>query len=355
MKSLLRVNIIVACLSGLILAACSGDSGFSLNGESSSFRQSVTQTQVKVDILWVVDNSGSMETSQAEVANNFQSFIDNFQQSNFDFQMAVTTTDAWTGDFINQPELARFRDGTEATSYTGVTVINPSTANLGQTFVTNIIQGTEGSGDERGWQSMKAALEYQPNRDEPFPRQDALLAVIFLTDEDDFSNDTIDNISQGYDAYNDPLLHDTQMYYDYLYNLTKSTDEKLNFTVHTIGIFDEECLNTLNTVWTGRKIARRYAEITDLTNGYKGSLCEPFSDVMSGIADSIVEKSTGFVLSRQPVLSSLVVTIDGVVVPMDPVNGWTYDEATLVLSFHGSYVPNQDSIVEVAFDPAGLK
>ena len=58
-----------------------------------------TQNEVsgKVDILWVVDNSGSMEDSQENLARNFNSFINRFVDENtdqlVDFQMAIITTD----------------------------------------------------------------------------------------------------------------------------------------------------------------------------------------------------------------------------------------------------------------------
>ena len=357
MERLTKISKIVFGLFAALSIGCSPGSDFSLNSEQNSFQQSVTKTQVKVDILWVVDNSGSMATSQDNVAANFQSFIDKFQQTNFDFQMAVTATDAWRApaNIANDPSLARFRDGTAATSFTGITVIKPDTPDIANVFQTNIKQGTNGSGDERGWQSLREALSMQENLDEPFPRQDALLAVIILTDEDDFSHDGTNNVQGIPDPYNNPDLHDPMMYYDFLYNLTGSSEGNLNFMVNTIGIFDQACLDSLNTTWTGRKIALRYEGVTDLTGGYKGSLCDDFSDVMAGITDTIIEKSTAFKLSREPSIETIQVTIDGQVIPEDPVNGWTYDPANLLIKLHGSAIPGAESVVSITYDPAGLK
>lgn len=354
METLTKLNTLL--LTGLALAimACSSGTDFNLNGEENVFQQSVTQTQVKVDILWVVDNSGSMATSQSNVSSNFQSFIQKFQQKNFDFQIAVTTTSAWRAPVDNDPSLARFKDGTAATSYTGVTVIKPDTPNLEQTFITNIEQGLNGSGDERGWQSLSETLSLQANLDEPFPRQGALLAVIFLTDEDDFSHDGTNNLQPG-GNYNDPALHDPMIYHDFLANLTNSTPEKRNFIVNTIGIFDQACLDTLNTTWTGRKIAQRYMGVTDLTGGYRGSLCDDFSDIMEGISDTIIENTASYVLNREPVIDSIEVKVDGVVIPKDPVNGWSYDPATLTVSLHGDSIPGSGQEVNITFDPIGLQ
>ena len=73
------------------------------------------------------------------------------------------------------------------------------------------------------------------------------------------------------------------------------------------------------------------------------------------ISDTIIEKSTAFKLDREPALDTMVVKIDGVEIPMDPVNGWTYDSSTMLVSFHGSAIPGSESVVEISFSPAGLK
>lgn len=328
---------------------------FNLMSDEAVFTQSVSQTNVKVDILWVVDNSGSMATSQQNVADNFQSFIHKFQQTNFDYQIAVTTTEAWLAPVYNEPELSRFRDGTDATGHSGVTVIRPDTPDIENVFIKNIIQGTSGSGDERAWQSMREALRMQANLDEPFPRPDALLAVIILGDEDDFSHDGTNNVSNIVDPYNNPEVHDPMIYYDFLHELTNSTATKKNFMVNAIGIWDETCLNQLNTTFTGRRILRRVEPIVDLTGGKKGSLCDDFSDVMSGIADTILERSTAFQLNREPYVPSIVVKVNDEVIPMDPVHGWTYEPDGMLIIFHGNSVPGSSDLVNVKFDPAGLK
>lgn len=355
METLMRLKwILVLGFAGL-LTACGADTGFTLDSDQNVFRQSVTRTQVKVDILWVIDNSGSMENSQNNAAANFQSFIDKFQQTNFDYQMAVTTSDAYRADLVTDPQeiydYARFKDGTDATSHTGVTVIQPDTPNLEDTFITNILQGINGSGDERSLQSIQTALSYQDNLNEPFPRQDALLAVIVLTDEADGS-------ALQADPGNDPSWFQDKDYFDFLFNLTGSQEGNLNFMFNTIAILDQACLDYLNnteTQFAGRAIAERNIAMSDLTGGYKGSLCDDFSDVMSGISDLIIEKSTGFKLDREPIVSSIVVKVDGVSIPNDSENGWTYNPDEMLISFHGSAVPNADAVVAINFDPAGLK
>jgi hypothetical protein len=341
----------IGVLSALsLVTACSSGTDFNLDGDSANFQQSVTIIQTKVDILWVVDNSGSMETSQQNVADNFESFIQKFQDTQFDYQMAVTTTDAWLANQVSDPDdiytYSRFRDGVDG-NFSGVTVIKPDTPDLVQTFVTNISQGINGSGSERGFESLQVALSFADNLNEPFPRQDALLAIIHLTDEEDSS-------AQAPDPGNDPDWFADKEYYDFLYNLSGSTPDKLNFTYNTIGILDDDCLTQLATDFPGRAIAQRSVDMSEKTGGYVGSLCDDFDNVMAGIRDAIIDQSTAFQLGRQPILESMVVKVDGVEIPMDPENGWTYNPETMLVSFHGSAIPGPDAQVSIVYDPVGL-
>jgi len=50
-----------------------------------------------VDILWVVDNSGSMSNEQASLASNFNVFIDRFLDQDINFKMGIITTDGRAG------------------------------------------------------------------------------------------------------------------------------------------------------------------------------------------------------------------------------------------------------------------
>src|SRR5690242_20617262 len=60
-----------------------------------------------IDVLWVVDNSGSMAPRQENVAKNFQAFMEVFQKSGIDYRLAVTTTDIFKekGNFVGSPKI----------------------------------------------------------------------------------------------------------------------------------------------------------------------------------------------------------------------------------------------------------
>ena len=56
----------------------------------------------KIDIMWVIDNSGSMCQEQEILAKNFELFVDELQKTNLDFHIGVTTTHM-NEDYAQEP------------------------------------------------------------------------------------------------------------------------------------------------------------------------------------------------------------------------------------------------------------
>jgi len=198
-------NTLIKSISALslVLSACTGSSpSFSILAQNQSFQQaSNTFAQNQIDILWVVDNSGSMQTSQANLASNFSAFISKFQTLGLDYHMAVTTTDAYlAGSYFNNqysnysPTAAQFKDGFVGTYGQGVSGVKVMTsANTTSTiFQQNLSTGTTGSGDERAFSSFVQALSDPTNVASGFRRPGAFLSIIILSDEDDFSGNASD-------------------------------------------------------------------------------------------------------------------------------------------------------------------
>lgn len=343
----------------LLATGCGQEpSSFSLLADEANFKQNAAVSNGKIDILWVIDNSGSMASSQQNVADNFQSFIELFNEKGYDYRIAVATSDAYLDLFGSPATQSQFRDGTDATGHTGVFVIDPNTPNLEQTFLTNIKQGTNGDGDERAFQSFRQTLNNPLNAG--FPRPDAFLAVIIVSDEDDFSHDGPENRENQYSYAG---LHTVQSYIDYLDQLTGATPENRSskYNVNSIAILDQQCRDLLNQSSSGRKIGTRYMELTEATDGTLGDLCADFGPIMAKISNKIIELTTQFYLDREPVPATLVVSVNGQVVPRiyddtpEPLHGYRYHEETNSLTFHGSYVPAAGASISVKFDPVSLK
>src|SRR5258706_8323439 len=65
------------------------------------------QAASRIDVLWVIDNSGSMAPRQENLAKNAQSFMDVFAKSGVDYRIAITTTDIFKerGQFVGTPKI----------------------------------------------------------------------------------------------------------------------------------------------------------------------------------------------------------------------------------------------------------
>tara|TARA_B100001248_G_C27399748_1_gene469156 strand:- start:1578 stop:2606 length:1029 start_codon:yes stop_codon:yes gene_type:complete len=329
----------------VLLTACGADDpSFSLLPTSNEF-QSTSSFNNKIDILWVVDNSGSMNPYQVNVANNFTSFIQDFQTKGYDFRIAVTTTDAWRANFYGiEANKAAFQDAS------GSAILDPSTPNLEDAFIDNIMVGASGFGDERAFQSFKTALESSLNSSYDFPRSDAFFAVIIVSDEDDFSHNTADYAFRNYNYG----LHTISEYTEFLDNLTNSTDIVKNYNVSAIAALNQACVDDPDA-HPDTIIGQRYMELVEATDGIQGSICDNnFSDNLNQIQTKISELSTRFYLNRTPVDGTIQVFINGGAVPEDPVNGWQYDEVSNSVTFFGSYIPAEGDSITVNYDPTDL-
>ena len=129
----------------------------------------------KVDVLLVVDDSGSMGDDQEVLASNFSSFIAAFQGSYVDYHLGAITTDM----------VASNRSGRLVGPF-----LTQDTPNIAQAFRSMVVQGSNGSSDERGLQASRLALSdpLASNENKGFLRPEADLALIILTDETDHSN-----------------------------------------------------------------------------------------------------------------------------------------------------------------------
>jgi len=123
-----------------------------------------------VDVLFIVDNSGSMLDDQALLASNFSSFFAlALTDRSIDFRLGVTTTD------VLSPGAAGGR-------LVG-SVLDRFTPELESAFAAQVQVGADGSGLELGLEALRLALE--DPADQRLIRPEAALSVVFVTDEED--------------------------------------------------------------------------------------------------------------------------------------------------------------------------
>lgn len=178
----------------------------------------------KLDVLFVVDNSGSMFEEQAALATAFDSnFIANLRHDGNlpSLHIGVVSTDLGAGPFGIQgctgsgdngvlqnaprgdctPPADRYiidlddGDGTRTTNYTGT---------LAKTFSCIAKLGTNGCGFEQPLESMRRALDDNPSN-AGFLRDDAALLVIIVSDEDDCSTEHTEMFDTSQTSPKSPL------------------------------------------------------------------------------------------------------------------------------------------------------
>jgi hypothetical protein len=153
----------------------------------------------KVDLLFVIDGSGSMADEQINLVDAFPGFIDTMR-SELDetqgYNVGVVRTDANDiscvanryGVLVTRNFVAGSSNAT-CTPYASGGRYMTEADDLYAKFGCAALVGTGGDGDERPAQALVAALS-SPNTDagecnEGFLREDALLVIVIISDEED--------------------------------------------------------------------------------------------------------------------------------------------------------------------------
>ena len=286
-----------------------------VGSSGTMFEESFTQDyNSAVDVLWVFDNSCSMQDQIEGVSNKFSSFLSSFLSLGLDYQMAIVTTDSAT--FLQDSN--------------GQSIMNTSQQSQQQveTIFTDIVStlavevgNSPGSADEKGLEFSKAALSANPN----FIRNpDNGLSVIVVTDEDDFSSISGANYISWFQGL-------------------KPND----FTLSRFHGF----LDNSGGIFGG---ASKYEEVIQNTQGYQADVTSTdYGSALESIALASAGLTTRFPLQQVPEnLTSISVVINGNNVPQDIFEGWSYDSRTNSISFNGSSIPDVGETVYITYSVA---
>ena len=97
MNILKKMNLrLMWLLVALSFQACTGQllDSFRYQQAEETF-QTKTEINTKIDLLWVVDNSASMDIVQKNLREKLEGFADTYMSPNWDIQIGVITTDAY--------------------------------------------------------------------------------------------------------------------------------------------------------------------------------------------------------------------------------------------------------------------
>lgn len=357
----------------LVLAAACGEEKLVDRPPDPPIAEFLPQDRAsQIDILFVVDNSDSMNEERASLAQNFDRFLEYLdpaplrsgEPGEVDYRIAVTTTDASrsSGRLIrakNAPDRAVLRPGAG---------YNPLTS------MQRIIEAIPvGGALEQGFEAALLALARAADERDPvsgeamFLRPNAWLYVIVVTDEDDFSFGEV-------------------RYYHRRFETLKGVGNENAVAFSAIaGPLPDGC-------GSEAQAGERYAELAELTGGVLGSICtEDWGATLEELAITGIGLRKRFQLERipndltplgygpedfvtlqvhypcdydenDPHLSSEVCAEvtntcgqpDGALTCLPfyaEEDGWTFDERENAIVFHGAAIPGPGSTVEVRYHP----
>ena len=265
---------------------------------------------VDVDILFVIDNSGSMGSNQTNIKNNFDTFMNAFTAAGVSYQVALITTDSadFVGDII-----------TNAT-------VDPVTEFNNQ--VDSI--GTRGSAHEKGlWYAYESTTtgDASPGSATGFQRSDARLVVVYVSDEPDFSH-------YAYGSGGSTTMVPAD-YSGSLLSLKSSSDLVVAHAIS--GDYPSGC-----TANGGAQFGDGYYDVvTDLGGTFMSICASDWSTTMDTLArESLAQMA--FALSGTPIEDTIQVTVNGVVS-----SDWSYEASSNTVIFTVS--PLDGSAIDVSY------
>lgn len=151
-----------------------------------SVTETFSQTPVEArDILWLIDNTKSMQPEGEALSPLFNDFIGAIEQYNISYQVGIITTDAQ-------------KDGGELQGT--ITIITEDTPDADEVFkenVESVVSGQFSLSPEEGFLAITMALDPEATgrggMNEGFLREKAGLSIIAVSDDDDVSEGPVED------------------------------------------------------------------------------------------------------------------------------------------------------------------
>lgn len=261
----------------------------------------------KLDILFVIDDSGSMQTHQSNLSQNIGKFADAIVRTKFlDYQVGVITSSATSATWSSKPCCG---------ALVGVPrFVTRATPNGIQALASNLIVGTSGDATEKFFEPVYLAFT-EPNlsgHNAGFYRQSASLALIFITDTEDQSK-----------------LFSAQTIHSFLTNLKGSSEKLFVAAAHIPDNQVTTCSGESSDI-LGKSGLTDFFQLTQATTF---SLCDNFGEKLADIGAKIANQAQTMYLSQVPVQGTIKITMDGVELPSDAKFGWTYNASNNSIEF----------------------
>lgn len=269
-----------------------------------------------LDILFVIDNSGSMKEEQANLALSFDAFIRDIQNADIDFQIGVISTDAsrpegstvptaWTNPSYmgSDRNITNLGTGSLLARGTNEKVLTKDTPNLVDQFKENVNLGITTydapTGYEMGIQaltnSFAPTLSAPGGWNAPLFRDNALLSLIIVSDEDESRavRSDLKNFSEYLHRY--PSEKNQRFAaFDEAAMALKSNRKGLLRVDSIISDPENPCGNSQGT-------GKAYSELTRDYGGKVFSICNEFSGILEEIGGALSSQALStFALKNKP-------------------------------------------------------
>jgi hypothetical protein len=256
---------------------------------------------VMLDVLWVIDNSGSMNPHQTSLATNISYFMNDFILSGADYHMSIITTDR----------------------YNFSQIITAADTNAVSLIAQSVVAGTYGSGNEKGIQMAYQSLT-STNNAAPgglFFRPGAKLILIFLSDEPDHSVPSWSSYITFFDQLKPPG-------YFIPYGI--------------IGDPPSGC----GIGWPGAQYGAGYFDLINYYGGKWYSICaSDWGIQLQDLANEVTTKRTFNLEAADPIESTITVHVNG----QQVTEGWEYDSQENAIRFDHDHVPEPGQSINIEY------
>jgi hypothetical protein len=298
------------------------------------------------DIIWVVDDSGSMTEQVQSVAANAKSFFAEALATGLDFRVGVTGTYPKSagelGLFCSDPKAAGDNGGKDR-------FLLPSEPSLFEGCIGN--PPFSSGGTEYGLDNARAAVSRHLPRtanDETKIRPGATLVVIIVTDE---APQELKDTGLFPDSGGGPIplpctlpaADQTKVdglmapYLDYFTGRSPGSDDT-RATVHLIGGL---CSSTCDA-----QIGHGYLELAQQAGGIIADVCQTdLASSLHEIFSQIIGKSSPVVLGSPPVSGSLAVAVGNQQIPRSRQKGFDFVSSVGSIAFYGIPFPKGSMVV----------
>jgi len=303
----------------------------------------VTKPLTPVDIIWVMDESGSMNAERAAIANNASAFFTAAKNAGLDFRMGVTNVCNPNGSYKKYVGKFCSKISTKNTDDGGTDrFLLPTEANIFAACIKNP-PGYEG-GSEYGVVNASDAVSRHLPRAASSPskiRTGAQVVIIVVTDEMPLSlyntigagNINKCTLAASYQANLDKALKPTIDYF----KGTKNPQSKVSYFHAIAGVCNNKCQ---------AQQAHGYKELAKAFNGKVYDVCaKDLSAGIKQIINGILTSSAQIVLKHTPISGSLKVAVNGVTLKRSLIKGFDFVLTSNSLAFVGTAAAKGATVV----------